>query len=415
VLSFDEARAKMLALVSTLGPERVGLDEAMGRVLAEAVTAPTDAPAFDYSAMDGYAVSAVQWPASDPIRLPLRGESRAGSSPASLVPGSACRIFTGAPIPHGADAIVMQEDVEISGDAVVFKGRPTPGAHIRRQGEDLARGAMAIATGTRLRPSHISLAASCDRSWLLVARRPIVSIIGTGDELRPPGSLDLFDHAGGEAAGRAVRAGLIPESNAAAVRAMAMRAGAHARVLPFAKDDRAAMKTAFEEAIRGSDLLVTIGGVSVGDHDLVRPVLLELGARIDFWKVKVKPGKPLLVGVRGDALVLGLPGNPSSALVTFALFGVPLLRAMQGDLRAITKPMKARASRDIPHSPGRLDFVRVTVAREGGLVATPLDNQASGAATSMADADALACIEEQRGAVRAGEDVDILWLDELGA
>jgi molybdopterin molybdotransferase len=401
VLSFDEALARLLASASTLPHERVGLDEASGRVLAESVTAPTDAPAFDYSAMDGYAVSTEGWPASAVARLPLRGESRAGGAPCVLEPGSTCRIFTGAPVPEGADAVVMQEHVETDRDAIVFKDRPRPGANIRRRGEDLVRGAVALAPGTRLRPSHVALAASCDRAWLLVARRPTVSIIGTGDELRPPGSLG--------------RDGTIPESNAVAVRAMATRAGAHARVLPFARDDRATMKDAFEGALKGTDLLVTIGGVSVGDHDLVRPVLLEIGARIDFWKVAVKPGKPLLVGQRGDALILGLPGNPSSAMVTFALFGVPLLRAMQGDLRAVTAPMKARAAREIPHSPGRLEFVRVTVAREDGLVVTPLPNQASGAATSMAEADALACIEASRGPVLAGEAVDILWLDELGA
>jgi molybdopterin molybdotransferase len=401
VLSFDEALARLLASASTLPHERVGLDEASGRVLAESVTAPTDAPAFDYSAMDGYAVSTEGWPASAVARLPLRGESRAGGAPCVLEPGSTCRIFTGAPVPEGADAVVMQEHVETDRDAIVFKDRPRPGANIRRRGEDLVRGAVALAPGTRLRPSHVALAASCDRAWLLVARRPTVSIIGTGDELRPPGSLG--------------RDGTIPESNAVAVRAMATRAGAHARVLPFARDDRATMKDAFEGALKGTDLLVTIGGVSVGDHDLVRPVLLEIGARIDFWKVAVKPGKPLLVGQRGDALILGLPGNPSSAMVTFALFGVPLLRAMQGDLRAVTAPMKARAATEIPHSPGRLEFVRVTVAREDGLVVTPLPNQASGAATSMAEADALACIEASRGPVLAGEAVDILWLDELGA
>jgi molybdopterin molybdotransferase len=402
VLSFDEARARLLASVTTLPRERVGLDEATGRVVAENVVAPCDAPAFDYSAMDGYAVRAVEWPGSGAARLPLRGESRAGSSRSSLERGAACRIFTGAPVPDGADAVVMQEHVERDGDAVVFKERPKAGAHIRRRGEDLVRGAVAIVAGTRLRPSHVGLAASCDRAWLEVARRPAVSILGTGDELRPPGSLG--------------REGLIPESNAVALRAMAICAGADVRVLPFAPDDRPRMREAFDSALRGTDLLVTIGGVSVGDHDLVRPVLLELGARIDFWKVAIKPGKPLLVGQHGGVVILGLPGNPSSAMVTFALFGVPLLRAMQGDARAVPVPMRALASREIPHSPGRLEFVRVKVARDkDGLTASPLENQASGAATSMASADALACVEEARGAVLPGESLDILWLDELGA
>jgi molybdopterin molybdotransferase len=402
MLSFEEARKRLLASVSRLPQERVAIDDASGRVLAEPVLAPFDLPAFDYSAMDGYAVHAAGWPDSGAVRLPVVGESRAGSTPSPLAPGSAYRIFTGAPIPEGADAVVMQERVEKDAGAAIFRERPSVGANIRRRGEDLSSGMTALVPGTRLRPAHLSLAASCDRAWLHVARRPVVSLIGTGDELRPPGSTP--------------QPGLIPESNGVALRAMAIGAGACARVSPFARDDRLAMTHAFEGALGASDLLVTIGGVSVGDHDLVRPVLEELGAEIDFWKVAIKPGKPLLVGRRGATIILGIPGNPASAMVTFALFGVPLLRAMQGDSRAIPSPMRARAGSDIRHSPGRLDFVRVTVRRDvDGLVATPIKSQASGSPTSMADADALACIEAERGAVLAGETLDVLWLDELGA
>jgi molybdopterin molybdotransferase len=403
VLSFEEARERVLALAPRLCAERVGLDEVCGRVLAEPVLAREDMPAFDYSAMDGYAVQIASL-GEGTSRLPLLGESRAGSAAFTLAPGSTSRIFTGAPIPDGADAVVMQENIERDGETVVFRERPRAGANIRRRGEDLARGATAILAGTRLRPTHVGLAAACDLAWLSVARRPVVALLGTGDELRPPG---LAREGPGKS---------IPESNGPALRAMATRAGAHARVLPFAPDDRAKMALAFEGALRGTDLLVSIGGVSVGDHDLVRPVLEDLGARIDFWKVAIKPGKPLLVGTRGDAVVLGLPGNPVSAMVTFALFGVPLLRAMQGDTRPFPSPMRARASRDIAHQPGRLDFVRVTIAREAdGLVATPVKSQSSGAPSSAADADALLCIEAERGGLKAGDTADILWLDELSA
>lgn len=305
-------------------------------------------------------------------------------------------------MPAGADAVVMQEGVEREGDLVTFRARPERLANIRRRGEDLEAGVTALKPGTLLRPGHIALAASCDRAWLDVARRPVVTLIGTGDELRAPGS--------------AAVSGLIPESNGPALRAMARRAGAHARVSPFVRDDRASMARAFEAALRGTDLLVTVGGVSVGDHDLVRPVLEDLGARIDFWKVAIKPAKPLLVGRRGDAILLGVPGNPASALVAFALFGVPLLRAMQGDTRPAFAPMRAQLSHDVAHKPGRLDFIRATVAREkSGLIATALSNQASGATTSMAGADALVCIEADRARALAGESVDLLWLDEIGA
>jgi molybdopterin molybdotransferase len=402
VLSFEEARSRLLASISRLPAERVGIDDACDRVLAETVLAQGDIPAFDYSAMDGYAVRVASWAESGAVHLPVLGESRAGSTPVPLAPGSTCRIFTGAPIPQGADAVVMQERVERDGKIAIFRERPAAGAHIRLRGEDLASGGAALAPGTRLRPAHLALAASCDRAWLHVARRPVVSLIGTGDELRSPGSSAL--------------PGLVPESNGVALRAMAMRGGAYARVLPFTRDDRAIMARAFEEALRASDLLVTIGGVSVGDHDLVRPVLEELGAEIDFWKVSIKPGKPILVGRRGDTVILGLPGNPASAMVTFALFGVPLLRAMQGDTHAVPFPMRARMAQDVPHTPGRLEFLRVSLRRDvDGLVAIPIKSQASGSPTSMAGADALACIEVERGPVLAGEALDILWLDELGA
>jgi molybdopterin molybdotransferase len=402
MLSFDEARTQLLALAPRLAAERVALDDACWRVLAEPVHAPGDMPAFDYSAMDGYAVETRSFPGKGPWQLTVRDESRAGSPPGILAPGSACRIFTGAAVPAGADAVVMQERVTRGGEFATFRARPEPLANIRRRGEDLVAGATALEPGTRLRPGHIALAASCDRAWLDVARRPIVTLMGTGDELRAPGS--------------AAVPGLIPESNGPALRAMARGAGAYARVSPFVRDDRAGMVRAFEAALHGTDLLVTIGGVSVGDHDLVRPVLEDLGARIDFWKVAIKPGKPLLVGRRGDAILLGLPGNPTSAMVTFALFGVPLLRAMQGDTRPAFAPMRAQLARDVAHQPGRLDFVRAMVARErSGLLAIPLSNQASGATTSMAGADALFCIEADRGNALAGEWVDLLWLNELGA
>jgi molybdopterin molybdotransferase len=402
MLSFEEALSRLLASSPRLAAERVALDDASERVLAEAVRAPFDMPSFDYSAMDGYAIETTSFLGEGPWQLPVRGESRAGDPPGVLSPGSACRIFTGAPVPSGADAVVMQERVEREGERATFRARPDRLANIRCRGEDLAACAIALEPGTWLRPAHLALAASCDRAWLDVTRRPVVTLIGTGDELRAPGSTPV--------------SGRIPESNGPALRAMAKRAGAHARVAPLVRDDRDSMTHAFEAALRGTDLLVTVGGVSVGDHDLVRPVLEDLGVQIDFWKVAIKPGKPLLVGRRGDAIVLGLPGNPTSAMVTFALFGVPLLRATQGDMRPAFAPMRAQLSHDVAHSPGRLDFIRATVAREKtGLIATPLSNQASGATTSMAGADALLCIEADRAKALAGEWADLLLLDEIGA
>ena len=402
MLGFDDAWRQLLALAPTVATERVGLDDACGRVLREEVRSPFDLPAFDYSAMDGYAVNTGAFVGAGPWRLPVRGESKTGLPPTPLEAGAACRIFTGAEVPDGADAIVMQEQVDVDDGHATFRERPPAGAHTRRRGADLAKGALALSPGTRLAPSHVALAAATDRAWLDVSRRPVVTVLGTGDELRAPGST--------------AAPGTIPESNAVALRAMARQAGATARVAPFVRDDAAATVRAIEEALVATDVLVTVGGVSVGSHDLVRPALEQAGVKLEFWKVALKPGKPLAVGRRGPVLVLGLPGNPASAMITFALFGLPLLRAMQGDASPMPPRAPARLGRSIKREAGRTEFLRAEVSRrEGTLVATPLANQASGAVTSMAQADALVVVAAERGSVAEGEMVEILWLRELGA
>ncbi len=401
MLTFDEAQARVLALAQVAPRERVALDDACGRVLAEDVTSPFDIPAFDYSAMDGYAVATALFEGDGPFVFDVVGESKTGAGTAPLAPGATCRIFTGARIPAGADAVVMQEKVERDGNRATFDARPRPGQHVRRRGEDLAREALAVASGTRLRPVHLAMAAAADRAWLQVARRPVVTILGTGDELRAPGSAASPD--------------TIPESNAVALRAMARAAGAIARVASSVKDDRDATALAFEHALRGTDLLVTIGGVSVGEHDFVRPALEAIGVTLDFWKVAMKPGKPLVVGRRGDAIVLGLPGNPASAMVTFALFGVPLLRAMQGDGQPVTPVIPARLARAVAHEPGRTAFVRAALRQDAGtLWVSPLPNQASGAVTSMAAAEALLRVPAESSGLDEGSLVEVLVARELG-
>lgn len=408
MLRFEEALARVLALAAPALPtEEVSLEDADGRVLAEDVTAPFDLPSFDYSAMDGYAVRGGDVAGPLPARLPVRGESKTGALAPALEPGTAMRIFTGAALPAGADAVVMQENVTLEGDVAVLATAPRASQFVRRRGEDLATGAVALARGTRLRPAHLGLAAACDRARLSVTRRPVVAVIATGDELRAPGEQ-------GSAA-------TIPESNTWALRAMARRAGATARVMPYVPDDAAATREAFARALDEADVVVTIGGVSVGDHDLVKPALEAAGVTIDLWRVAIKPGKPLVVGRKPgppggrDTLVLGLPGNPASAMVTFAVFGVPLLRALQGDPRPFPPFLRARMTLPLPHAPGRLELARAAITqREGGLSVTPLRNQASGAPTSMAQADALVFIPSDHGDVAEGEEVDVLLLEGLG-
>ncbi len=409
VLRFEEALARILALgAPPLSSELAPLEDLDGRVLAEDVVAGFDLPGFDYSAMDGYALAVEELGAAEPpFRLPVRGESRTGGVPGALTSGSMMRIFTGAAIPSGADTVVMQEHVTRDGDVAVVTRRPRLGQHIRRRGEDIATGTVALTKGVRLRPAHLSLAAALDLAEIPVAKRPDVAILVTGDELRRPGTDPV--------------PGTIAESNTVVLRAMARRAGARARALPFVRDERAATERAFAAALDSSDVVVTVGGVSVGDHDLVRPALEAVGVILEFWRVAMKPGKPLAVGRfpragRRDAIVIGLPGNPASAIVTFALFGIPLLRALQGDLRPFPVTRRARMTRAHAHDPGRLELARATLAQaeDGHFTATTVGNQASGAVTSMSSADAIVLIPAEANGIPAGGEVDVLLASDLG-
>ncbi len=396
MLPFDEALRKVLALARPVATERVPTARASGRVLAEALVAAGPLPATDHSAMDGYAV-ATRWLVEGARqKLPVVGESKTGRLPPALSEGSACRIFTGAPLPDGADAVVMQEDVERTGDVITFEARPLAGQHVRRAGEDLAAGAVALDRGVRLDPYHLGLAAALDRAHLHVASRPVVTVICTGDELR--------------AAGDAPFPGSIPESNGVSVAAMVAAAGGAPRIAPLVRDDASATQRAIAAALDTSDVVVTVGGVSVGDYDVVRPALEAAGATLELYAVRIKPGKPLTVGRRGRAVVLGLPGNPVSAQVTFALFGMPLLRAMQGDARPVPARVTARLGAPIAHKAGRLGFYRAVLA-DGQ--ATPLANQSSGAATSMAWANALVVAPEDANGLDAGAEVACIVLSDL--
>jgi molybdopterin molybdotransferase len=397
--SFGEARSRLLTGVRSMTAERVPLLEAAGRVLAADLIGREPLPRFDHSAMDGYAVSTAELPGEPPWTLPVVGESTAGKDAPRLAPGTSCRIFTGAPLPARADAVVMQEQVTRNGNAIRFEARPRPGQNVRRAGEDLARGDVAIASGTRLSAGALAMGAMLDRAELVVARRPRVTILCTGDELR--------------AAGDEPRGASIPESNSAPLAALARQAGASVRVAPIARDEPRATQRAIEDGLEGTDVLLTVGGVSVGDHDVVRPALERAGVTLDFWKVAIKPGKPLAVGTSATARVLGLPGNPASALVTFALFGMPLLRALQGDARPFAMALRVELAATRKRSPGRLELVRATLHCDGDrMVARAHDNQSSGAATSLANSDGLAFVPPGDGTIEAGALVDFVrWSD----
>jgi molybdopterin molybdotransferase len=359
-------------------------------------------PPFSYSAMDGYALRVADLAPNGPWELPVMGESRTGRPSDALAPGAAARISTGAEIPAGADAVVPRELTKPTERGIRVAESPRKGQHIRRAGEDLERGATAIAAGVRLGPAHLGLALSLDRAELRVARRPRVSILATGDELRPAGSAAL--------------PGKIPDSISVPLAALAERAGASARILAPVGDEQAATAQAIAAGLTDTDLLLTIGGVSVGDHDHVRPALEAEGVTLEFWKVAIKPGKPIAFGRRagGAPAVLGLPGNPASALVTFSLFGMPFLRALQGDARPLPRTSRLPLARSFEHKPGRLEFVRATLEPGAGtLLATPLENQASGALTSLAWAEALVLIPAEAARLEAGSLVDVFRLDEF--
>jgi molybdopterin molybdotransferase len=399
LLAFDEARTRLLATARVLPTERVALASAAGRVLAGDLVASSPLPGFDHSAMDGYALATADLTGDGPWTLTVAGESSAGREGPTLARATACRIFTGASVPAGADAVVMQEKVRREGASITLDERPRPRQNIRFAGEDLGKGAVALAAGTRLGAGALALGAMLGASEVVVARRPRVTILCTGDELLVPGETR--------------RPASIFESNSAALGALARQAQAEVRVAPIARDEPAAMLRAIEQAIDGTDVLLTVGGVSVGDHDVVRPALERAGVTLDFWRVAIKPGKPLAVGRGAGAHVLGLPGNPASAIVTFTVFGLPLLRAMQGDAQPVPMPMRAQMKAARKRSPDRLELVRAVLrVEDGALVAQAHDNQASGAATSLASSDGLALVPPSDEPLPAGAMVDFVrWAD----
>jgi len=387
-----------LADVAPLAPERVPFRAALGRTLAEDVLAERSLPPFDNSQMDGYALRAADAPRPG-ARLPVAFEVAAGAGqPSVLPPGSCARVFTGAPLPQGADCVEMQEEVECRpGRAEArFRRAALLGRFVRRAGYDVARGSAPLRRGAQVDPGAVGLAAALGRTELLVHRRARVAILATGDELVP------VDRLAGP--------GQIQDSNSHALAAACADAGADPVLLPLAGDDRRALRRALSGA-RGCDVLVTTGGVSVGDRDLTRAVLESMGTRIDFWRVAMRPGKPVTFGRWGRTAVFGLPGNPVSALVTFELFVRPALRALAG-LAGPSRPvLPARLGSAQEKEPGLTCYLRARSRREGAaLWVDPLGNQSSGALTSATGFDALAVLPSGATRLRRGALVEAILL-----
>ncbi len=400
LLTLDEALARLLAAVRPLGEvEQVSTFDARGRVLAEAVRSALDVPPQDNSAMDGYALRVADVSAAGAV-LPLSQRIAAGHVGAPLQAGTAARIFTGAQIPPGADAVVMQEQCEALGGSVRIDVVPTPGQSIRRRGEDVTDGAEVLARGTLLTPQALGMAASVGAATLAVARRPRVALFSTGDELAMPGET--------------LKPGAIYNSNRYTLRALIEALGCECRDLGIVPDDLAATREALRRAAAASDLIVTSGGVSVGEEDHLRPAVQAEG-RLDLWQIAVKPGKPLAFGeVRreggGQAWFIGLPGNPVSSFVTFLLTVRPVLRALQGAPAGLPAPMRLRADFDWPKPDKRREFLRVRRNEAGGLDLFP--NQGSGVLTSVVWGDGL--VDNPSGqAIARGDTVAFLPFAEL--
>ena len=400
MLSVEEARARILGALAATPAETVPLPAGWGRVLARPVLARLTQPPADVSAMDGYAVRAAD--ATLDASLAVIGTAPAGHPFAGRVgPGEAVRIFTGGLIPPGADAILLQEDAEASPGRVRVNEAVRPGRWVRRQGLDFAAGEELLPAGRRLTARDIGLAAAANTPWLAVHRAPRIGILATGDEIALPGD--------------PIPAGGIVSSNAHALAALVRAGGGEPLVLPIAPDDSQAIAEA-AVAARACDLLVTTGGASVGDHDLVQSALGPQGFALDFWKIAMRPGKPLIWGRLGPTPVLGLPGNPVSAMVCSVLFLLPALDRLSGLPGNAPRTLRALAGAALPENDGRFDHLRATLAPgpDGIPVATPFPHQDSSMMKTLARADALILRAPGAPALAAGAAVQVISLLDLG-
>ncbi|HEX6819347.1 MAG TPA: gephyrin-like molybdotransferase Glp [Ktedonobacterales bacterium] len=401
MLTVEEAQARVLAQFGTLPAEEIALTRALGRILAEDTHAREPLPAFANSAMDGYALRAADTSAATPdfpISLALAGEIPAGRVYAGRVgPGETVRILTGAPVPDGADAVIQQEVVEVEDGHVHLSAPVAIGNNVRAAGEDVRPGMLLVPRGTELGPAELALLAALGAHPVRVTRRPRVAILGTGDEL--------------VALGQTPGPGQIRDSNTVYLAAAVSRAGAEPVVLGIVPDRAEELRAKLREA-QGADLVLTSGGVSVGDYDLVKQILAEQGD-INFWRVRMRPGKPLAFGLLGKTPLLGLPGNPVSAAVTFELFGRTAIRTMLG-ARHIQRPhVRARLAGNAIERADRRQYVRAQLsAPDGELVAQPTGDQGSHIISSLRGASCYLIVEIGEGTVEPGQLVPAMLLGD---
>ncbi|WP_298397495.1 gephyrin-like molybdotransferase Glp [Sphingobium sp.] len=390
LLPVADAQARLFALARPLPAETVPITQAAGRWLTQHVVALRDQPWADLSAMDGYAVRAAEYPG--PWRIV--GESAAGAADLpALAPGEAMRIFTGAPMPPGADTILIQENAVRDGDTLTANADPLPpGRNVRPAAFDFARNAVLLKAGARLGPAQIALAVVAGHGALSVGARPKIALLSTGNELVP--------------AGAPTPPGFLPSSNAPMLAAMLVSLPCDVIDLGIVPDDLDAMAAALAQAAQ-ADIIVSTGGASVGDHDLVRPAFLQAGGSLDFWRIRMRPGKPLMAGRLGDALFLGLPGNPVSAFVTGTLFLLPLVRHLCGATDPFPLVGEAILASPLPATAERDDYLRAFRSPNGIVSVTSQDSAATAA---MAQADCLILRPANSPAAAPGDRVTVLPL-----
>ncbi len=401
MVSVDEALNRILNRIQILGFEKVDIITSLGRVIGEDIFVPRDIPPLDNSAMDGYAVRAADIKGAsqeNPISLKVIEELPAGALPQmSVTKGEAVRIMTGAPIPKGADTVVMVEDTEKAGEGVrVFQGVP-PGENIRRAGEDVKKDDRVISKGSVIRAAEVGMLASVGRAFVSVHQRPVVAILCTGDELVDVHE-GIADHK-------------IVSSNSYTLSAQVMECGALPLQLGIAKDDPAEIEEKLREGLR-ADVILSSAGVSVGDYDLVKDILREIGFEMDFWGVAMRPGQPLAFGTTGGKPTFGLPGNPVSSMVSFEQFVRPSLLKMMGHKNLFRPLVEAVLEEEISKKPDRRHFMRAKLSlEEDRYVVTTTGPQGSGILNSMVEANSLVIVPEEVTEIKAGEKVRVQILD----
>lgn len=390
LLPVAEAQSRLLALAKPLPPEDLSVFACAGRWLARDVLALRDQPWADLSAMDGYAIRAAEWPG--PWRVTAQSTA-GGALPPPLPAGESCRIFTGAPLPQAADTVLIQEDATLEGDLLRPRGSAlATGRNVRPAASDFRSGQQLLAAGTPLGAAQIALAVLGGHGTLPVGGRPRIALLSTGNELVPPGA--------------PTPPGFLPSSNAPMLAALLASLPCDIIDMGLVRDDLDAMTQALERAA-SADIILSTGGASVGDHDLVRPAFAKAGGQFDFWKIRMRPGKPLMAGALGDAIFLGLPGNPVSAFVTATLFLLPLVRHMAGSADPLPRTAMATLAAPLPATGERDDYLRAFHNGEGMIAVTSQDSAATAA---MAQADSLILRPAGSPPAAAGDRVLILPL-----